>query len=207
MRSSDGFRNWSILIPINIGAVTAALVILEGIGQHTAVGTDAEVIRRIGSQDDTTRHGEAVEVATDVAGGGGNALVIEVVARSERDVPLVGGLDAARNIHTMAEGEGIAHRTDVDILGAVFGNGIVPRHIERPWNLEGHISVEVLLGLLGNLLLRRFIRIVVSIVIIVILPLSVLVVLFRAEPLLEGLVVEGVRESVTHTLEASEAPV
>lgn len=49
MRSSDGFRNWSILIPINIGAVTAALVILEGIGQHTAVGTDAEVIRRVGS--------------------------------------------------------------------------------------------------------------------------------------------------------------
>lgn len=207
MRISDGFRNWSILIPINIGAVTAALVILESVGQHAAVGTDAEVVAGVWRKDDTARHGEAVEVATDVAGGGGNALVIEVIARSERDVPLVGGLDAARNIHTMAEGKGIAHRTDVDILGAVFGNGIVPRHIERPGNLERHISVEVLLGLLGNLLLRRFIGIVVSIVIIVILPLSVLVVLFRAEPLLEGLVVEGVRESVTHTLEASEAPV
>ena len=207
MRSSDGFRNWSILIPINIGAVTAALVILEGIGQHTAVGTDAEVIRRVGSQDDTTRHGEAVEVATDVAGGGGNALVIEVVARSERDVPLVGGFDAARNIHTMAEGEGIAHRTDVDILGAVFGNGIVPRHIERPWNLEGHISVEVLLGLLHLLLLGGIVGHLIGIVLILIVIHILAVILFRAEPLLEGLVVEGVRESVTHTLEASEAPV
>ena len=44
MRSSDGFRNWSILIPINIGTVAAALIILEGIGQHSRIGANSEVV-------------------------------------------------------------------------------------------------------------------------------------------------------------------
>ena len=102
------------LIPINIGTVAATLVVLEGIGKHAAVGTDAEVVRRIRRKDDTTRHGEAVQVAADVARGGSNPFVVKIITRSERNVPLVGGLDATRNVHTVAEREGVAHRLDVD---------------------------------------------------------------------------------------------
>lgn len=42
-----------VLVPVDVATVAASLVILECIGQHTAIGTDAEVVAGVGGKDDS----------------------------------------------------------------------------------------------------------------------------------------------------------
>ena len=71
------------LIPIDIAAIAATLVVLEGIGQHTTIGTDAEVVAGVGRKDNTTRHRETVQITANVACGSSYLLEVKIVTRSE----------------------------------------------------------------------------------------------------------------------------
>ena len=68
-------------IPSDRTTRIASLVPLQGIGEHAGNGTDAEIVRSERTEHETTTHGEAVEVATDVHRSHGHLLLREVVTR------------------------------------------------------------------------------------------------------------------------------
>ena len=68
-------------IPCHGTARIAPLIPLQGIGQHTGKGTDAEVVRSERPEHQTATHGKAMEVASDIDSRHGHLLLREIITR------------------------------------------------------------------------------------------------------------------------------
>ena len=207
-----------VLIPAEVVGIAALLLPLEGVGKHAAVGLEGEIVGGVGIEHHRTAHIEAMEVARQRGGGHGEARAVEVVAGGERDVPTRGDADVAREVERVAQSVGIAHRLLVERAGSVLTHRKAVADGKAPGDVELEVAVLVdlilpflLLGtVLGTLALGVHIGIVgigSEVVIVVALLVGILVFLAREEvdELLQGLVVEGVTEVLTHALETSEA--
>ena len=96
---------------VGIGAFFFPLEVLE----EAALGADGEVVALPAAEGvEAPGDGEAVEVAGDVAGGGGYLVGVEVVGGGEAEVPLVAYLEAAAGREAVGESVGLAHVAGVD---------------------------------------------------------------------------------------------
>ena len=197
-------------IPLDVAAVAAPLVPLEGVFQHAGVGADGEVVGLVTAEHQSAAHAEAVEVAGDVDGRHGYFLGLEVVAAGEVHVPAFGQLEVAREVEVLCELVGIAHGLHVDWCRAVFAHGDAVGHGERPRHLELQVAVFVDFGrhffLLAVAPLFAFVQ-VGELVVVLVVAVLVGVVIVLAKPFLPRVIVEGVREVLAHAREASEASV
>ena len=82
--------NYTVVsIPLHGIAVSASLVVFQGIGECRCVATEAEVVAGVWCEHYGAAHVEAVEVALQRGCGHGHGLVLKVVAAGEADVPSV----------------------------------------------------------------------------------------------------------------------
>ena len=120
-----------MLVPIDVAAAVA-LVPFKGVGEHLRGCAETEVERRVGAEDYSAGHFEAVKVAREVHGGGRQLLVLEIVTRGVVYFPSVGDCDVTREVHVLCELVGVAHGLDVYLCRAVLGHCYSVRDGEVP---------------------------------------------------------------------------
>ena len=155
-----------------------------------------------------------MQVTSERSRGHGKFLVVEVPARGETDVPVLGNLQVTREVEVVRQLVGIAHSLLTDGSRGILAHGHAIAHAEVPG--QGKLDIAILvesplitlatallgLGTVGIDILHGRIHLILLLVVLLVLTLSLGLL---AEEFAESVVVEGIGEVLGHTLETSEA--
>ena len=148
----------------------------------------------------------------------GQALVVEVIARREVDVPSFCNSQVTGKVHRMWELIGITHTVGVDLRSGILlhGHTITYRKAPRQGKLQIAVLIHTAICILVVSLSRFFaVRVYVLHIGVGIFLIIILAVIIRcakcgslilfAKQFLEGLVVDCIRKVLGHSLETAEA--